>query len=760
VRIENMNRTTLKVTLLVISLLAFQFGLITPLAPAAQVAQPMPFVSAIQAPVGGVTPFSVNASDPYEILDIPILEPGVYRINLTCTVDSGLPAPGPDISVAYYQTAEGWMPQMGLYPMFDPIASTGWSNVPENDSRTYTTEQIAVNPGSFRIEFQIQGTSVDDQVSGTVAVSQELALSTLPLVPAFGVNTTLTFTQDNTWMGLRMSLPIHDLYNLTVFSEMDWSTTGGWGGSGGFMPFSTMEVMDQVHGDIGLYGSWLPSFFIPSGADTNSTTYGPIISRYTMEAGVYYLLGKSGVFEFLNGSFVDFTFNIAPVPTQILTPGIPLQLSFNTTPNVYDTYVAVTIPEGHYFKASFSNPIGHNWSVMGFDAWTGSTTGPYYETYEDPTLFYTDKHNLERGWVTGIGNFAPQPGMLGDPYFEYWQADATYVVYVNGTKVLANPPSGGAMSYFNTFYFRAQAFPVGTPSPTFELTVNVELTPFPGLTLAGLTFNFNSTFGPYYHFFQLPQASGTTYEVSALPTSYSTTGTVHIEDTPQSMEYEDWQWNPMFIMAPIAVADPPYGMGAPASRNTNDSATLTYVAVKNGINYLWVLGPGYPGMPGDMNETTVSLTVTLPMPYALGSPTAVSMIPGEFYTYTFNLEAGVTYYLELSMRSDGAEAYGTFFNGFGYSPFMLGSLFDFFIGVGPTFPFGPVFRTTFTARTSGPVTFVVSAETAPTTVDFIITGIYPWFSLTMIAALGLTAILMVVIGILVGYFLAKRRFRP
>jgi hypothetical protein len=756
-----MNRTTIKVTLLVISLLAFQFGLINPYVPAANVVESAPFVSAIQAPVGSVTPFSVDASDPIKFFDIPIIERGVYRINLTLTVDSGLPAPGPDVTVYYSQSMEGFYPLMGFYPTYQQFSSVSWSNIPENDSRTYTLERVAVNPGSFRIEFDLTGTDVDDLVSGTVAVYQDLTLASLPFVPAFGANTTITFTQDDTWMGLRMMLPIHDLYNLTVFSEMDWSTTAGYGGSGGFSPLDNLFLIDPVHGSSMPYGVWDPFFGIPAGPDTNSTTYGPVFNRQIMEAGEYYLIGKSSTFEFLNGSFVDFTFNIAPIPTQILTPGIPLQLSFNTTPNVYDAYVAVTIPEGHYIKAYFSNPIGHNWSVMGFDAWTGSTTGPYFETYEDPTLFYTDKNNLERGWATAYAGFAPQPGLFGDPYYEMWQADGTYVVYANGTKVLANPPTGsGVTSRFNTFYFRASAFPVGNPSPTFELAANIELTPFPDLTLTGLTFDFNSTFGPYYHFFQLPEASGTIYEVSAQATSYTAAGTIHIADTPQPMEYERWQWQPIIFAQPLGVADPVYMMFDPSSRNTNDSATLTYVSVKNGMNYLWVQGPGMSGISGDMTQGTVSLTVTLPSPYALNTPMAAHLLPDEFYTYTFNLEAGVTYLVEFSMRADGYGAFGLIFNTAGYSPFITGSLFDLFIIAGDTFPFGPVFRGTFTAQTSGPVTFVLTADTIETTVDFIISAVYPWLSLTMIAALGLTAILMITIGVLVGYFLARRRFRP
>ena len=169
-----------------------------------------------------------------------------------------------------------------------------------------------------------------------------------------------------------------------------------------------------------------------------------------MEAGDYYLLVNAYVFEFLNGSLLEFTVNISPITTQILYPGVPLQLAFNTTPNVYDTYVAVTIPEGHYFNAYFSNPVGQNWTVMTYDAWSGAYSGPMFQTYADPSGFFIDQENLERGWVTEVSmGGSPAPGLIGDWNTDWWFADATYSIYVNGTNVAAVPPGGmGAMSRF------------------------------------------------------------------------------------------------------------------------------------------------------------------------------------------------------------------------------------------------------------------------------------------------------------------------
>ena len=68
-----MNRTTLKVSILVISLLVFQFGIPRPISPLVADAGIEPVVQGIQAPVNSVTPFTLNDTDPTEVLEISIL---------------------------------------------------------------------------------------------------------------------------------------------------------------------------------------------------------------------------------------------------------------------------------------------------------------------------------------------------------------------------------------------------------------------------------------------------------------------------------------------------------------------------------------------------------------------------------------------------------------------------------------------------------------------------------------------------------------
>jgi hypothetical protein len=343
-------------------------------------------------------------------------------------------------------------------------------------------------------------------------------------------------------------------------------------------------------------------------------------------------------------------------------------------------------------------------------------------------------------------------GVLGNTYMEPWVADATLVVYDNGTAILGIPPFGfGPNSWFNTFYFRIQATPYGAGpySTTFNVTGQFDILPFPELTPLGLTFDFNSTIGPHYHFFTVPQASGAIYETTAQASEYNSSGTIRIEDTPQPLTYEDWQWTG--LMNPLAIADPP--AGGPASQNTNGTATLTYVSVRDTVNYLRVQGPGMIG--GDMTEGNVSLTVIPPTAYTQGTLAVVTLEQDDFAAYTFNVVAGNSYVFNMRLRPDGNNAFATFFNTAGHSPFIVSSIFQLYIWASPSMPFGMTYTGSFTAKVSGRVTVVIQAAS---TVEFSISESISLNSMTGIGIIIGIAIAMIVIGILVGYFVARRRF--
>ncbi len=745
-----MNRKIWKVSLLVISLLVFQFGLVNsllPNMPGNEGLSNQASVYALPAPVNDVTSFMVNESHPMESLEVVIIEPGIYRLNISFYVDIA-PIGGVFPFVEFYQSVSQWMPGMGTYlqtqQFFD---SSTWFGMLNDSADYYDTDVIAVRTGFIRVDFGISGPSAIDQVSANLTVDQLFAFSSLPDAMPLGQNSTLEWTTDQTWQGLRINLPSDNLYNISAYTRLDWDTTAGY--PGGFISPVGVFLIDLEHGQYLSYNMWSPGHSVPAGPDANSSTIGPMINRNLMKGGDYYLLGKSNDFTFLNSSMANFTLSISAIPTQILLPNQPLELQFNTTPNVLDTYVAVTIPEGHYFNAYFSNPSGSNWTVWGEDAWTGSYSGPYFEEYKDPSSIYNESETLERGWATAMGMGYPTPALDGNMYFEQWEAQATYTVYINGTNVAAIPPGPfGVNSWFNTFYFHVEAAPTsGIHSTTFNITANFEITPFPELTPGGLSFDFNSTIGPFYHIFAIPEASGNIYSASAIPTNYTSTGAIRIEDMMQPSPYLDWEWMSMFGPA-LGKSDPP--SGGSWAQNTNDSATLTYVAVRDRINYLWVRGPGMIG--GDTTECQVSLDITPPMPYTLGTVSTVTLFDLDYATYTFNVVAGNTYILNLVLHYDGDIAYGYFIDIYGNTPFIVGTLFQYIIAASASFPFSMTYTASYTARYTGRVTFVVMASS---TVDFSLGE--PPMSMTTIGIIIAVGVIMMVIGLLIGYFVAKRR---
>jgi hypothetical protein len=233
-----------------------------------------------------------------------------------------------------------------------------------------------------------------------------------------------------------------------------------------------------------------------------------------------------------------------------------------------------------------------------------------------------------------------------------------------------------------------------------------------------------------------------------MASDYTSSGTIEIEDTMQPMPYADWQW--MGLMNPLAFADPATGMGV--SQNTNDTATLTYVSVRDTINYLWVQGPGLIG--GDMTEGNVSLTITPPMAYTPGTVASASGETAEDLTaFTFNVVAGNDYILNLHLRPDGSMAFGTFFNTLGHFPFLISSMFQLYIAASLSFPFSMTYTGTFTAKTTGRVTFIIQVDGSA---EFSINEVITLSSMTGIAIVIGIAIVMLVIGVLVGYLVFRR----
>ena len=149
-----MNRTTLKVSILVISLLVFQFGIPRPISPLQVDTGIEPVVQAIQAPVNSITSFELNDTDSEEVLEISILDPGIYLLNLSLFVDEA--APNLDLDAEYYQSMDWWWPQIGGYiESLQSFDTMSWNNVPVTVAKIIPSAACVPSPGKASSILQI-----------------------------------------------------------------------------------------------------------------------------------------------------------------------------------------------------------------------------------------------------------------------------------------------------------------------------------------------------------------------------------------------------------------------------------------------------------------------------------------------------------------------------------------------------------------------------------------------------------------------------
>jgi hypothetical protein len=293
-----------------------------------------------------------------------------------------------------------------------------------------------------------------------------------------------------------------------------------------------------------------------------------------------------------------------------------------------------------------------------------------------------------------------------------WVFDYTYGLYVNGSHVASLPPStmGPLTSRFSTFFLHVLAeFTDPMHTATFNVTLRLRSTLYPVLTTSGLTFNFNVTTGIYYHAFRMPEQSGTLYTISANATEYTTSGELMLLLLPVPNWYKDWQWQGSFF-APLGKADPP-GPRPGWSYNASGPATLHYVAVRDGANYFAIAGPGSGAVGGDMTEAKVRLTITSPASYTLGTNGDTTLYDYDFTCFSFDVRAGYSYRVSLSVDYDSSAAIGYFINSLGYTPFVVESIVQLLISVDQgDMGFGNSYSGIFAAKDTGPVTLIVQAS--------------------------------------------------
>lgn len=704
-RSKKMRRTRLSLTLLLVLAMVqisnpFSFaGLVPGLLQAHSIA----LTEMDTIPLDTQTTLVFNSTHDTETFSLVINTPVQLGFNVSVFVDAASPFLHLDVDMR--QTEAQYFPHLNDY-----IHSVNnfWSDsfpywLLTGNSYGEYEEFVTINPGMLFIYFDLYWPNPSDQVTVNFTLNQLFDLSSATEYTWDQLQDT-SWPNDGEWAGSKFTIPEVDLYNVSIYGELDYTTTAGWLGDSFFQPFTKLELMDGIYGENLLIDFYNPWFDIPAGAGSGTANWSEW-NHYRFPAEDYYFFGNIGGFEFLNGSQVTMQMAITPVSMPMLAINQTAELSFNSSLPSNVAYVGITAHQGYRYSLYFDNPIGANWSVECYDVY-GWWLPPSYFHYQDSTSYSIVEDRFENCFVYAIPMMGstPTPSLTGEDYYELYSFGGTDVVYVNDTATGASMASNGYQNTIETFYIQVFANPFGgIPTTEFNITLNFEAYAIPLLDTSGTTVAVNQTIGPFYQAFALPVVSGFEYEITAWASDYNMSGVAGVFIAPAPQGYLDWQWSgyyPLFLTTPTS--------GIPFQvTNVNDTATIRFIAVRHTTLYVGVVGMSMTGPPpSDTTEMTVNITTTAPEPYAMGTVMTETLQNMEFKTYSVNLVAGTTYRLSFSLDASGNYALLSFFDGNGYTPFAL-SIFTLWAEVASDFL---NYTNTYTALATGPMTIVLVAD--------------------------------------------------
>ena len=652
----------------------------------------------------------LNQTHSHLLFNVPISDPGAYNYTMTLHTDYADPMMGTDLYLRLYESVDEYVPQLDEYlPKDREFDSMSFSSLFTGTSSFYWIDMLVVQPGSALIGFELFWRTPWDQVSVNFTVSQQYPFTDAVSAP-LGQNTTMRWTEENALNVTKFTVPTNGLYNISLFSSVPYITTAGYMGEPNFYMLDLLALFDLIYGSRMAYSEWYPTVNIPAGPAVGVATWSQM-NTVPLPAGDYYLVGRSLPFLFLNGTYFDVTLYVEQVSTLALGADESLKLYFDAAAPMNEAYVAVTVPSNHMIDFYLSNPEGGNWTVTTFDAWHGFPLWPTYDYYEDPIINMTMETQCNYGVALQQpvmpGN--PGSGLFGEQYFEPFMFIGTEVFYIDGVPQTATfPLMGGSMCYWNTFYLLVQAIPgfIGPPSSTFNISLNLDTTPLPQLTTAELVLPINQTIAPFYHGLLLPVESGVTYEISATPT-YTSNGTVMLQAlSTEGQFYQDWGFSAYWPLFKAVGMSGMMGPNVIATFSVNDTISLRFTSVRDTTMLVIVMGT-FPMLgPSDTTELNVSLTITQPTDYTLGSEYAVTTASTEYDFTSFNvpLVAGYSYQISLSIDHGSIYASGIFFDDAGHTPFDI-CLYDLYAVAEHTFMMR--FTATYTATQTGDVTFAL-----------------------------------------------------
>ncbi|MFW9985721.1 MAG: hypothetical protein ACFFDJ_04060 [Candidatus Odinarchaeota archaeon] len=559
--------------------------------------------------------------------------------------------------------------------------STGFS---DNSSLPVTVTK----PGSVYLTVASQNLDTLDYISYNFTASVEV-LASSGTVLTLDIDNDITWTAENEWKWLQLSLPTTGLYNITATLTVPYdymsSTTAD--------PLSPFYIRDYEYAQP--YSYFYFSVDIPGGGV--GVAEQTIQRMIAVPDGDYFFAVQSQDFLYLNGGSVILTIHISELPTQVCSVGSPVTLNFDTVD--FFEYVLLDMPQWYEHSVSFGNPQGAEWQVMGFDPYYMWPSGLAYAYSEVSGPFYQESR-----WTQAVNipvNATPKDSITGKFNPNYWTVFKTQIDDSNGTIVGVNPIGMFSQSFIPMFPVAFQAMPMMGATPTFNVTLTIQDAPIPTIS-TGMTqtFNVNTTTGPVGHFFKVPLQSGHIYEIIADPTVYTTGGTYVLWAFPPD-DFENWFF-------PRLMSPGYYGM-AGLYIEYNTSRTLYFTSVTNGTLLAYVFALHMPPTYiSDIEEIEVTVTETPPTAYTLN--TAESFTLEHSLALRFPMQDNFYYILNINLNPPSAMILATIFDEEGNTPFAITEP-ELWITVSP-FLYGSNFTSTYLSTKTGNVTLVITPSMA------------------------------------------------
>jgi hypothetical protein len=170
--------------------------------------------------------------------------------------------------------------------------------------------------------------------------------------------------------------------------------------------------------------------------------------------------------------------------------------------------------------------------------------------------------------------------------------------------------------------------------------------------------------------------------------------------------YKDWGFSAYWPLFTAVGMSGMMGANVIATFSVNETISMRFAAVRDTTMLVVVMGTQPMLGPSDTTELNVSLTVTQPTDYTLGSEYEITTTSTEYDFTCFNISliTGYHYHISLSIDHGSISAAGVFFDDEGHIPFDV-CMYDQWAIVEHTFMM--TFTATYTASQTGDFIFAL-----------------------------------------------------